>query len=301
MNIFDDPFKEISNEHKLTKSLTDRDQLNPLAEFVIHSEILPLHTAGAAVLKKGEDKGVVLPLDFQFRKFFEYGSTLENCLDQMRNFRSCKSELSNYVQGKVWEEKCQLYPDKILVPFFLNIDDFEINNPLGSHAGSQCITAVYYSFPTLENLSELNNIFVAALFNSKDLKNYGNDLVVNTLIDSIISLDVNGVDIKTSNGSIFKVHFVLGLLLGDNLGLNQLLDFSKSFSANMYCRFCRENRISARILAKENIESLRNETNYKSDIEIHDPFVTGLHKNSLLNNIPSFHVTKKLAVDIIME
>lgn len=43
------------------------------------------------------------------------------------------------------------------------MDEFEINNPLGSHSTFQSVSAVYYSFPLAENSSKLTNIFLAAL------------------------------------------------------------------------------------------------------------------------------------------
>ncbi|KAI8115914.1 hypothetical protein FF38_00467 [Lucilia cuprina] len=43
----------------------------------------------------------------------------------------------------------------------------------------------------------------------------------------------------------------MGLILGDNLGLNVTLNFAKSFSANHLCRFC--------LIKKEKINFLRQE------------------------------------------
>ena len=58
----------------------------------------------------------------------------------------------------------------VYIPYFLYFDDFEVNNPLGSHSSS--VLGAYYSFSTAPEAlkSNLNNKFVAALFNSKDVK-----------------------------------------------------------------------------------------------------------------------------------
>lgn len=45
-------------------------------------------------------------------------------------------------------------------------------------------------------------------------------------------LELNGIDIDYGNHITLKIHFVLGLVIGDNLGLNSFLNFSKSFSSN---------------------------------------------------------------------
>lgn len=69
------------------------------------------------------------------------------------------------------EKKKSQFEGKIVISYFLYIDDFEINNPLGSHANFQSITGIYYSFPLLKNNSRLSIIFLAALIKSADLKN----------------------------------------------------------------------------------------------------------------------------------
>jgi len=72
------------------------------------------------------------------------------------------------------------------------------------------------------------------------MKQFGNDLCLQTLIHDLNKLEVDGILILTKEG-FKKVHFVLGLLVGDNLGWNTILEFSKSFSAKIFCRFCKEN------------------------------------------------------------
>jgi len=70
----------------------------------------------------------------------------------------------------LWKHKISQHSDKIIIPYFLYFDDFEINNPLGSHSSS--ILGVYYCFPSIPFYLRLNlqNIFIAALFNIKDVK-----------------------------------------------------------------------------------------------------------------------------------
>jgi len=109
------------------------------------------------------------------------------------------------------------------------IDDFEINNPLSSHASVHSISAIYYSFPLIDQSKPVN------------MKDFGNDLCLNKLIYQINDLEVNCIVIDTQCGPK-KVHFILGLFLGDNLGLNSICEFSKSFSANYFCRFCKADK-----------------------------------------------------------
>lgn len=143
----------------------------------------------------------------------------------------------NFFQGKLWKQKISKYnSDQIIIPFFLYIGKFEINNPLGSHATFQSVSAIYYNFPLAENCSKLSNIFLASLLKHVDLKSFGNDKCLQSFINEINMLESEGIHILTNEGT-FHVHFILGIVLGDNLGLNSLLKFSKSFSANFFLSF----------------------------------------------------------------
>lgn len=144
--------------------------------------------------------------------------------------------ITTFVQGKLWKEKVTQYEGKIVFPYFLYINDFEINNPLGSHANFQSIVAIYYNFPLMKNNAKLSNIFLAALIKSVDLKEFGNNSSLKILINELNTLEREGLTISTDQGNVY---FLLGLVLGDNLGLNSILEFSKSFSANYFCQFCK--------------------------------------------------------------
>lgn len=85
------------------------------------------------------------------------------------------------------------------------------------------------------------------------------------IIDEINYLANEGIIITTELGD-FKVYFILGLILGDNLGLNCILEFSKSFSSNYYCRFCKTHKTIANKLCEEDGSSMRNANNYLETI-----------------------------------
>jgi len=209
------------------------------------------------------------------------------------------SDISNFIQGNLWRQKisnhCQ---EKIFIPYFLYIDDAEINNPLGSHSMVQQMSAIYYSFPLSDNSSKLKNIFLAALIKSIDLKEFGNDLCMQSLINEINFLENNGIDIVSSYGN-YHVHFILGLILGDNLGLNSILEFSKSFSANFFCRFCKANKSRGKEIYEEDPSCMRTIDNYCADVLSENFCETGVYKESVLNKINSFHVTQNFCVDMM--
>lgn len=191
------------------------------------------------------------------------------------------------------------FKDKIVFPFFLYADDVEIYNPLGSHSNYQSITAIYYNFPLIsENNSSLSNIFLASLVKSVDFKEFGNNLCLINLINEINFLETEGIKIETSDGD-FRVYFILGLVLGDNLGVNSLLEFTKSFSASYFCRFCKANKLLTKHMSIEDSNFIRTPDNYSVDVLKNNFKETGIYRESILNSIKSFYVTSNYCIDIM--
>jgi len=52
-------------------------------------------------------------------------------------------------------------------------------------------------------------------------------------------------------GEEHRVYLTLGLVLGDNLGLNSILDFTSSNASKYYCRFCKVPKEEAEYLHRE--------------------------------------------------
>lgn len=69
-------------------------------------------------------------------------------------------------------------------------DDIEVGNPLGSHAGSNKIGAVYFSIAGLPSniSSKLSNIITSTLFYAKDRSEYGNSKVFHLLVQELNDL-----------------------------------------------------------------------------------------------------------------
>lgn len=102
----------------------------------------------------------------------------------------------------------------------------------------------------MSNQLSLKDIFVGGFIKPVHFTNYGNNKCLKYLIEQI-KFEHEGIDIDTPNG-IVKVHFILGLILGDNLGINRVCEFRKSFSVNYFCRFCRENKVATQSQVREN-------------------------------------------------
>lgn len=291
-------FKFCSSEYQLNKWLSSQELTSDLTEFSINNEINCVSHAGETEFDEINTKGILFPLKFQFQKYYEKDDMLDQTLKLYDNLISDDNFLSNFIQGSLWKDKLKSLQNKIVLPYFIYIDDFEINNPLGSNANYQSISALYYSFPLSKNNSKLSEIFLAALINAKDLKKFGNDSCFKNLVVELNFLEKEGISIKTSSGTK-NVHFILGLVIGDNLGLNCICDFSQSFSTNYFCRFCKTDKSLTKYLTEENESMLRNIENYQSDLEINDFKLTGIYRECILNQISSFPVTTNYCVDVM--
>lgn len=234
-------FDECNTEYRLLKWMKENDLLAPLKIVNINEEIDIVHNIGETRYDELSFKAAFIPLSFQFKKIFQKGNTLKETLTRQEKFSLESDVVKNFVQGKLWKNKMKYFEDKIVIPYFLYTDDFEINNPLGTHAGVQALNTLYFSFPTSYSWLQLENIFLAGFVNSKDIKNFGNKNYLIELVKDLIDLEVNGLLLTTEEGA-FRVYFVLGLIQGDNSGLNEILGFVTSFVANYFCRLCKFNK-----------------------------------------------------------
>lgn len=297
ITILKQSIKVFETEHLLHKWLKSEGYIQTIEEFTVNNQVVAKHRVGGLTYEEKNNRGALMPLKFQFTKFFQKDRLVERTLQHIKKLENSKTELSNFVQGSLWKEKVSLYPKKNLIPYLLYSDDMEINNPLGSHSGSHSICNIYYSFPCLPLIKEskLDNIFYAAVIKSADVKLYGNEKCFRRLVQEIKNLEVDGLEFENN----LHVHFIMVLVIGDNLGLNSILGFSKSFSSNFFCRLCISRKNDTQKLSVENPNLLRNITNYRPDVATDSPEFTGIITCSLLNEIPSFHVTKNFYVDIM--
>lgn len=293
-----DIFESLDSEYKLFKYLSGKNLYSTAFKFSVDKEIVEVYRNGIPRLHEKDCNGILFPLQFQFKKFLEKDFNFKTHLNNVRKYENNNEYISHFIQGSLWKTKREMYPNKILVPFFLYVDDFEINNPLGSHGGTHSITGIYYSFPTISSSVKLVDIQIGALIRSCFIKEYGNSLCLNLLITHLTDLEKNGILIHTEDGE-FKVYFVLGLILGDNLGLNSVLGFCKGFSSSYYCRFCKSHKSENISLGLELTSKLRTLENYEVDVKINDVSQTGINSESIWNTLPSFHVTENYSCDLM--
>jgi len=152
---------------------------------------------------------------------------------------------------------------------------------LGSRAGVYKLGAVYAclkSFPPRFN-SQLKNLFLTLLLYSDDRSVYTNEAILRKLVEEIKSLQEAGIRLNVA-GQQCEIRFVLVQIVGD-LGLNSILGYTESFSANHFCRVCRISKHSAPKKCVEEQNLLRNAVNYAADVALDDLSQTGVKADAV--------------------
>lgn len=233
-----------------------------------------------------------------FKMFFECNDTLLHSLDIMEKYDltsfATHSNISfvNFCQGPLWQQKSAPFraEGRIVLPYFLYADETEMNNGLGPHASPSF--QVYYSFPFLDQ----SPLFTAAIIEKEVYKKYGNTRCLRPILEVLKSLEIDGIEILTSAG-IKQVHFVLGLVLGDNAGINKMLGF-KSCAATCGCRFCKMPQKDLKVTSKLDKNLLRSKASYAVDSVSADDS-SGVAEACVFHLLPSFHVQENFFVDVM--
>lgn len=218
-----------------------------------------------------------------------------------RLIQNDSSIITNIVQCDLWKNKMsKLLPGEIILPYYIFYNDLETGNCLGSHAGNNKFGAIYAALACvpLEIASKLSSILFCTLIYTNDKKESNNGDVFRVLIDEINFLRETGI-IITIDGVARQIKFQLMLILGDNLGLNSILGFVESFSANHPCRICKMSRNELLRTVREIPHLLRNRLNYDVDCALKKTEMTGIKEPCIFNRAINYHVTENITVDMM--
>lgn len=232
-------------------------------------------------------------------KVFEFENVLDETVQYVESLKSSSYIVKNFVQGSLWKDNQKSFGDKLTLPISVYYDDYEPNNPLGSHKGVNKLGAVYFTIPCFpENLrSKLENTFLFAIFNTLDRTAVGNEMIFSKVIEELQYLAVEGITVTRPSGPV-KIYFSLGPMLGDNLGLNSMQGYQENFSCNFYCRFCLTNHKDINKIFHERDCELRTEENYNEQVKMEQPSLTGIKEECVFHKISGYHVVKNPTLDV---
>lgn len=292
------PFVDLSSDYLRLKFFENSGHLVPATEIRVGERYENKFIDNKMVRVIVPCTAKHLKLRHILKKLFELPGVLSTVFNYVHELKQDDSVLRNFVQGNLWIEKSAPYEaeNKKVLPLFIGIDDLEINNPLGSHTGVSEVGAVYASVPCLppEFSSRLDNIFLTLLYHSQDRKlPNGNYNIFKYLVNELNYLAREGIVIRNENKDE-RVYFVLGLILGDNKGLNEVLGFSGSFSANYYCRFCRRHKTDCLEDCEVFDDFVRQPEQYAGDVQM-GMAECGVKENSVWLKVDHFHPYKNFA------
>lgn len=132
-----DPFVKIKTKHLRLKMLDDIGVLVRPVKNIIGYKMDDKLYHGRMVMVSKEVQTYSIPLRVVLKKIFEHSNFFRVSVSNLKNLlvSTNNSIISNFVQSKIWKVKILKNPNKLLLPLFLYYDDFEVNDPLGSHAG----------------------------------------------------------------------------------------------------------------------------------------------------------------------
>lgn len=245
----------------------------------------------------------LVPLRDVFYNFFNNTNMLNIILNFEKSLPSNTNVIYNILQSKWWNHLKSTIPSinrVLLLPLKVYFDDFEPNNPLGSHASIHKTGAVYVQMPCLPPHmdAKLIHIYLAMLFFSQDRDIYGNTKVFIPLIEELNYLSKIGIKVNHPDYDVVKLITVV--IVGDNLGLNSMMGFVESFNAFYYCRFCKTPKCEMQKLLVLNEDTiLRDKQNYEMDVRLNSQSLTGIKEESIFNELSFFHITENHSVDLM--
>lgn len=240
----------------------------------------------------------IVPLRNVLTKFFQLPNIFDDTIEYLNKLEKETKIISNVTQCTIWKRKKVSFGDRLVLPIFFYQDDYETNNPLGSHKGLGKMGTIYIIIPCLPPhlLSKVENIFLLALYKTEDLKHVPLAAVLNDAVKELKYLESTGITINTLSGPK-QIYFSLAGVIGDNLAIHTVLGFVGSFSSHYPCRFCYIKREEINTTFNESTCTLRTSASYDEDVKINAPSQTGVARQSALHDIPSSTTIDLLTVD----
>lgn len=170
-------FTAWNSENKIEKKLIDLDIFASPSEFLIQSRTGIVTNKGMANFGEDKIKGVLMPIQFQIKTYFQLPNVLDSTIKQLEKYKVSKNigGIENFVQGHLWQSKTNNLGDKIAISYFLYYDDFEVNDTIGHHTCCQSIAEFYYKFPLTptDKISKLEYISPAQFLKFETLRKLG--------------------------------------------------------------------------------------------------------------------------------
>lgn len=297
LNEFRCNLSQISTEYKFCNYLQKEKLFHPPKEYTLSRKIVTkISTTGSKI----EWKNITVDIPDiveNVRLFIEIPGVLDSILTYQESLEQSNALIS-LINGSRWKSLKEMNPGKVMIPTLLFVDDFVLRNGMSHQKNLTKLTGLYLIFPTLPpyQRSRLDNILLASLIQTTKIKKYGNGRCFSPLIEALKKLE-NGINVHTNNKNEI-IHVMLFQIVGDNLGLKEILNYVPSFNNLRYCRICTDTKENMEISKKEKQSLLRTEETYREAILVNKPKETGIKSICPFNQLENFKAYENTTVDI---
>lgn len=105
-SVIENTFLYCSTEYRLLDWLFNNEYLSKINQFTINNEICPVQHIGETMFDRKNTTGALLPLKFQFQKYFEQGDNLKKQLIQSNLYKTNEcTTIDNFVQETLWKKR----------------------------------------------------------------------------------------------------------------------------------------------------------------------------------------------------
>uniref|UniRef100_A0A8D8Z1A7 C2H2-type domain-containing protein n=3 Tax=Cacopsylla melanoneura TaxID=428564 RepID=A0A8D8Z1A7_9HEMI len=296
--------KSVNSEYKRFKIFQEQGTLIMPVEITVGTRLDYKHCLGKTLQKQVHCTIQIIPLKDVLMRFFSMKGVLSDTIAHLRRLSNSDSPFTNITQGSVWAQMKNTFnydPLVLQLPMIVYYDDFESNNPLGSHNVIQKLGGLYVSLPCLpkQYVSLLSNILLFAVFHASDRSTLGNKVVFHNAIEQLNVLQKDGIVVKYNDYDVV-LKFRVVCITGDNLGLNGILGFVENFNASYCCRICCASKEERQKYFYEKPELLRTKRTYLDQLSLKESVsITGVKEPCAWLSLKGFDPFENVAVDVL--
>lgn len=143
-DIVKDSFTEFQSEHVTMKKLESGGYFIPPLSIPIKGTLRPRRNKNQKTLVTVNSTIDFIPFEPVLKRYLESPNVFSTIIQFIKSNQN-KTQVSSMLEGETWQSILQYFRGKLVRPITLFFDDYEINNPLGSHRGKAKIGGVYYT------------------------------------------------------------------------------------------------------------------------------------------------------------
>ncbi len=240
LDVIEKPFEGLDTTWKQTKYLRQKGFYVESRAFTIDSCLIPFtDDQGLPSYRVKRVTGEYVSQKALFEKILSLPGVVKCVIEHMSQEDGM---ISDFRDGLLWKNhplrnRYRNCKDVIVILVFDFYDDLETANPLGSHAVIHKVGMKYTvvkAFKPMYN-SKLENILLNMVIDSSERATSD---VFDIYLDEMSELENKGFQLNV-DGQQYTVFIVMVQVIGDNLGLNSMLGYVESFTANYPCRLCK--------------------------------------------------------------